>query len=175
MTPKFRRLLEGILKPASTEQDIEQNLKAARELVNVHGFDIFFKNANKQRPEIVYRDRIIYKDGKRDVSTEARINLVIPPDFLHSIIERIWNRASEMDVEVDVLKCSTNNGKTNGNTQLNIRVVGSKDSVTKFDSLMSALMDRINQTTGVHSAENQSVLKTQSLDSGWFSKLFSKK
>lgn len=175
MTPKFRRLLEIILKPTSSEPDIQQSLKAARELVSAHGFDVLFKNANKQRPEIVYRDRVVYKEGKRDINSEARINLVIPPDFLHSILERIWIRAGEMDVLVDILKCDTSNGKTTGHTQLNIRVVGNKENVTKFDSIMNDLMNRINQNTGSQSAEQQSTLKNLNSDSGWFSKLFSKK
>ena len=176
MTPKFRQILEIALRPNSPDTEVQAALSAVRQMVATNGLDTFLRPEGRQKTQIVYRDRVVYRDGARDLSHEARVTLTIPPDFLHGMIERVFHRAVELGVEADVLSCSTNNGKTTGSTVLSLRVLGSDAGIKEYDTVLGEYMTLINQQSHAHGSDAQAALKTQTLNKGnWFTRLFSGK
>jgi len=176
MTPKFRQILEIALRPNSPDTEVQAALSAVRQMVATNGLDTFLRPEGRQKTQVVYRDRVVYRDGVRDLSHEARMTLTIPPDFLHSMIERVFHRAIELGVEVDVLSCNTNNSKTTGSTVLSLRILGSDTGIKDYDTVLGEYMTLINQKTQANGSDAQASLTVKSLKKGnWFTRLFSRK
>lgn len=173
MTPKFRQQLELALTPTTPAPQVQASLAALRAMVQENGIEVYLRPELKAHTKIVYQDRIVYRDGAKDLSHEARITLTIPADYHHNMIEHVFHRALELETEVDVLKCSTNTGKTQGSTVLQLRVKGSDSAVKKYDAELGDYMHKINLKTGTHSGKNSANLKTRRVHQmGWFWRWF---
>jgi len=159
MTPRFRQQLEQALLPSSPPSVVQASVASLRAMVEENGIEVYLRPELKTHTKVVYKDRLVYRDGSKDLSSEAHITLTIPPDYHHSMIEHVFHRATELEVEVDVLKCSTTTGKTTGSTVLKLRILGKDESVKQYDSELGEYLGKVNvktgHTTGKHAASHK--------------------
>jgi hypothetical protein len=172
MTPRFRALLASAFNTDINSSESAQAIASIRSLIEAYGFDTLVRPPRERRESVVYRDRVIYRDGQPDLGSEARITLNVPPDYSHSVIERTFNIAKKNAVDITVLSCSTSNNKTNGLMVLKLRLLGSASDLRVVDSRFTQLISTINEQSRFNLGKPDATLKVQHLKPNWFQRTF---
>lgn len=168
MDTKLRQILELALRSDTGEGESVAALNAARRLVSKHGMELLGAQAAER---VVYRDKEIYRNKPHDYS--ATYVLTIPAKYHHSMMERIFLDAQELNCEVRLISCAPKAQDKDilSGTTMEFKVMGMKAHVVKYGGMLKAYVDQMRQEQGASPAAD-SVPEQKVRKQGWFSKLF---
>jgi hypothetical protein len=166
MDTKLRNILELALRPDTGDGESSAALAAARRLVSKHGMDLLGAPAPER---VVYRDKIVYRTKAHDHS--ATYTLTIPSSYYHSMMERIFLDAQELNCEVHLISCTPKDNDILSGTTMKFKVMGAKANVVKYGGLLESYVGQIRQKQGA-SQTDHTIPEKQVRKQGWFSKLF---
>jgi hypothetical protein len=167
MDTKLRQILELALRPETGDGESSAALAAARRLVAKQGMDLL----GAPTPErVVYREKVVFRNPLH--TFKMTFTLKIPAMFNHTMIERIFLDAEHVGCEIQLVKCKTQGEAILSGTVIEFRVLGTKDAVKRYESMIDSYIDEMNRRQGTTRHTNAPQPQPAEKPKSWFSKLF---
>ena len=172
MDAKLRNILELALDPRTGEGESVAALNAARRLAGRVGVQELLG----AQPQAAAKS----SSSVHERSTE--ISITVPAAFVHTMMERVFQEATELGVIVELLKFTAIDGQLLNSSNIKIRAQGSSNKVDKYFKLIEWYVNQVRKQAGQSQADPapQQGRSTTSKNNpqaapprkGWFSKLF---
>lgn len=167
MDARLRQILELALRADTGEGESAAALAAARRLVAKQGMDLLGAAAPER---VVYRDKVIYQTKPHDHT--VTYTLTIPARYHHTMIERVFLDAQDLNCEVQLISCTTRNKAILSGTIMEFKVSGTASAITQYGSTLDSYVSQMRQKEG-QSDDYKAPSAKKAPKKGWFSRLFS--
>jgi hypothetical protein len=172
MDAKLRNILELALDPRTGEGERVAALNAARRLAQRVGVQELLAAP----PQAAVKS----SSSVHERSTE--ISITVPAAFVHTMMERVFQEATELGVIVELIKFNTIDGKLLNSSRIQIRAQGSNNQVDKYFELIEGYVNQVRKQAGQpevdpapqrgRSSTARNKPQAAPPRKGWFSKLF---
>ena len=153
MDVRLRSVLNLALHPSTGEGEAQAALNRARSMVAKSGFDNLF---GKELTPVV-KEKIVYRD-RPNWTTKGKITVKVSSRWQFSMIERLLVDAPIAGVEVFLESCESQNKTIDSGATITIIVCGTKNSVKKYDDMITEYIEQANSRNDNSAATNSMII-----------------